>query len=71
LFHSKLLVYDLIYNPAQTLLLSEARRKGCAGVFNGLGMLLYQGVLAFKVWLDVQPPVEVMEEALRKVLTGT
>ena len=67
--HSKLIVYDLIYNPAETALLKEAKRKGCAGVFNGLGMLLYQGVLAFKIWLDAEPPIEVMEEALREVLT--
>ena len=62
-------VYDLSYNPAGTQLLKEAKRKGCAGVFNGLGMLLYQGVLAFKIWFDVEPPIEVMEEALREVLT--
>ena len=49
--------------------LKEAKRKGCDGVFNGLGMLLYQGVLAFKIWLDTEPPIEVMEEALREVLT--
>ncbi|MBL7091782.1 MAG: shikimate dehydrogenase [Candidatus Omnitrophica bacterium] len=66
--HPKLVVYDLVYNPAQTPLLREAKRKGCSGVFNGLGMLLYQGALAFKVWLDVEPPVAVMEQALREVL---
>ena len=69
-FHSKLLVYDLIYNPARTLLLSEAEKKGCAAVLNGLGMLLYQGALSFKVWLDVEPPIEIMERALREALTG-
>ncbi len=68
LLHPKLVVYDLVYNPAQTPLLREAKRKGCSGVFNGLGMLLYQGALAFKIWLDVEPPVEVMDEALREVL---
>lgn len=67
-FHPGLVVYDLIYNPAQTALLQEAKRKGCAAEFNGLGMLLYQGVLAFKIWLDVQPPVQAMERALRDIL---
>ena len=67
--HPKLVVYDLIYNPIQTPLLREAKRKGCSGIFNGLGMLLYQGVLSFKIWLDVEPPVQVMEEALREVLS--
>lgn len=69
--HPQLIVYDLIYNPAKTLLLQEAQRKGCRGVFNGLGMLLYQGVSAFQIWLDVEPPIEVMEQALREVLTKT
>jgi len=67
-FHRKLVVYDLVYNPTQTPLLREAKAKGCAGVFNGLGMLLYQGALAFKVWLEADPPVEIMEEALRGIL---
>lgn len=67
-FHRDLIVYDLIYNPAETALLREARRKGCTGVFNGLGMLLYQGVLAFKIWLEVEPPKQVMEKALREAL---
>lgn len=65
--HPRLIVYDLIYNPAETPLLREAKRKGCRGIFNGLGMLLYQGVFAFKIWLDVEPPVEVMEQALREM----
>lgn len=67
--HPKLVVYDLVYNPAQTPLLREAKRKGCTGVFNGLGMLLYQGVLSFKIWLEVEPPIQIMEQALREVLT--
>lgn len=66
--HAKLVVYDLIYNPAETPLLAQAKRKGCAGIFNGLGMLLYQGAMAFKIWLEVEPPIEVMEQGLRKML---
>ena len=68
-FHKKMIVYDLIYNPTQTSLLIEAKARGCAA-FNGLGMLLYQGVLAFKLWMDVDAPVESMDRALRNVLTG-
>ncbi|MBN2097067.1 MAG: shikimate dehydrogenase [Candidatus Omnitrophica bacterium] len=69
LLERNLVVYDLVYNPAQTPLLRAAKSKGCSGVFNGLGMLLYQGVLAFKIWLDVEPPVEVMQNALTQMLT--
>jgi shikimate dehydrogenase len=70
-FHSKLVVYDLIYNPAKTVLLQEARRQGCSAVFNGLGMLLYQGALAFKIWLGVEPPIKIMDEALRGILSAS
>jgi len=53
LLHSNMLVYDLIYNPMETPLLKMAREAG-AQVSNGLGMLYYQGVLAFQHWANVQ-----------------
>jgi shikimate dehydrogenase len=53
LLHGDMLVYDLIYNPPETSLLKSAKRKG-ASISNGLGMLYYQGVLAFQHWANVQ-----------------
>jgi len=53
LFHSDMLVYDLIYNPMETTLLKIAGEAG-AQVSNGLGMLYYQGVLAFQHWANIQ-----------------
>jgi len=55
-------VCDLIYGT--TPLLVEAAKKGCVTV-DGLGMLLWQGVLAFELWTGKRPPVEVMRNALR------
>jgi len=55
------IVCDLIYK--QTPLLEAAQAKGCTTV-NGLGMLLWQGVLAFELWTKLTPPVEVMRTAL-------
>jgi shikimate dehydrogenase len=52
-FHSKMFVYDVIYNPEETLLLKEAKERG-ADVSNGLGMLYYQGVLAFQHWANIE-----------------
>lgn len=60
-------VYDLIYNPAQTKLLRLARDKGC-GFSNGLGMLLYQGMLSFEKWTGKNAPQEVMRRALEEKL---
>ena len=68
LLHSNILVYDLIYNPKETLLLKMAKVKG-AQTANGLGMLFYQGVLAFQHWAGVQIQDKVknkMREALEE-----
>lgn len=45
------LVYDLVYNPAETLLLQRAKSRGCA-VKNGLEMLHLQAEAAWEIWQD-------------------
>ncbi|MGC2063067.1 MAG: shikimate dehydrogenase [Thermodesulfovibrionales bacterium] len=57
----KHVVCDLIYR--KTPLLANAEKQGCIAV-DGLGMLLYQGVLAFELWTSATAPVEVMKKAL-------
>jgi len=42
-------VYDLIYNPAETLLLREAREAGCE-TLGGFEMLVAQAGLQFELW---------------------
>ncbi|MBI4822766.1 MAG: shikimate dehydrogenase [Nitrospirae bacterium] len=55
------IIGDLIYK--ETPLLKKAGRKGCR-TFNGLGMLLWQGVFAFELWTGVKPPHELMRKSL-------
>lgn len=43
------LVYDLIYNPAETVLLQRAEERGCA-TKNGLEMLHLQAEAAWQIW---------------------
>lgn len=43
------LVFDLIYNPEETVLLSRANDRGCA-TKNGLEMLYLQADAAWKIW---------------------
>lgn len=45
------LVSDLIYNPDKTMLLRKAESLGLT-TLNGLGMLIYQGILADEIYLD-------------------
>jgi len=59
-------VCDLIYK--ETPLLRAAATAGCR-TLDGAGMLLWQGVLAFEIWTDVKPPVEIMKEALYRTMS--
>lgn len=59
---------DIIYNPATTRFMELARAQG-ARAFNGLKMLLYQGVSAFELWNDVKVTKEqadIVYEAMKK-----
>jgi shikimate dehydrogenase len=65
------LVCDLVYNPPETKFLKAAKEKG-AKRLSGLGMLLYQGVIAFEIWTGVKAPVGVMKNALtRQIIERT
>lgn len=56
-----LIVTDTIYSPPKTALLEMAEEVGCTTV-NGLGMLFFQGVAAFKLWMGVDMPIEHMKK---------
>jgi shikimate dehydrogenase len=62
-------VYDMIYRPAQTLLLQSAKAAGCRTA-NGIGMLLYQGAKALEIWTGQPAPIDVMRKALEKNVYG-
>ena len=47
--HEDMLVVDLVYNPRETCLLKAAKEAG-AKTLDGLGMLIYQGIEAFRLW---------------------
>jgi shikimate dehydrogenase len=53
-------VFDVIYNPRETQLVKAAKAVG-ATTLNGLGMLLYQGVEAFRLWTGQEMPVAIIK----------
>ena len=60
-------VYDIIYTPAETRFLREARSHGHEAV-NGEEMLAGQGAEALRLWTGIEPDISKMQEALRAAL---
>lgn len=60
-----LVVYDLVYNPIQTALLTFTKSQGNLAL-SGLGMLVYQAALAFEAWTGKKPSVQTMESAVKR-----
>lgn len=60
-FHPKLVVADVVYNPEETLLLRQAKDAGCKCI-GGKGMLLWQGVSAFRLFTGRDMPLEEVRE---------
>ncbi len=56
-FRPGLVVADAVYNPEETRLLREAKEAGCTCI-SGKGMLLWQGVSAFKLYTGKDMPVK-------------
>ena len=61
-FRPDLVVCDVVYNPEETRLLREAREADCAKTIGGKGMLLWQGVAAFRLYTGMDMPVEEVKE---------
>lgn len=64
---SELVVADVIFNPPQTRLLRDAAERGCKTI-DGLGMLVNQAVIGFKIWTGVDPDADLMRDALEEFL---
>ena len=56
-------VYDIVYQPRETVLLREAKQRGCQ-IVEGIGMLVHQGAASFRIWFGREPDVEVMFNTL-------
>lgn len=70
LLRAGLRVYDLVYNRPYTQLVKDANSAKCHAV-TGLGMLLYQGAIAFEIWTGKKAPVAEMKKALKLSLEDT
>ena len=62
-FRPELIVVDVPYSPLETKMRKMAKEAGCK-TMNGLGMMLFQGAAAFKLWTGKEMPIDHMKEVL-------
>ncbi len=63
----ELVVADVVFNPPETWLIRTAAQHGCKTI-DGLGMLVNQAVISFRIWTGVEPDATVMRDALEEFL---
>ena len=61
------LIYDIVYNPAKTILINEAQKRGLRTV-GGLDMLIYQAERAIEIWTGKTPDTKLMKIAALEAL---
>ena len=66
-FDARQVVADVVFQPVRTRFLREAAERGCK-TLDGLGMLVNQGVIGFRIWTGVEPDRAVMREAVEEFL---
>lgn len=67
-FRPGLVVMDCVYNPETTMMIREARDRGCR-VVNGVEMFIRQAAEQFKLFTGQEAPVEEMTAALRRQIS--
>ncbi|KRL97110.1 shikimate dehydrogenase [Liquorilactobacillus satsumensis] len=63
-FRKDMIVYDTVYAPRVTKLMTVAHAAGVKHVFNGLEMMLEQGAAAFNLWTGAKMPVDYIRKLL-------
>ncbi|MFK5923735.1 MAG: shikimate dehydrogenase [Verrucomicrobiota bacterium] len=58
-------IYDMVYSPSRTHLISQAENAG-ARAANGLSMLLHQGAISFEYWFNREAPLAAMRKGLEE-----
>ena len=63
-----LMVFDTVYTPETTMLIREARARGCH-VLTGVDMFVRQAAAQFKLFTGREPSLEYMRTVLRRALS--
>ena len=61
------LVFDTVYNPENTLLLKQARERGCATA-SGVDMFVRQAARQFEIFTGQDAPLDYMADTMRRAM---
>ncbi len=64
-------VFDLVYNPIDTMLLKKAKKEKAALSVSGIYMLVNQAAYSFYFWFNIMPQKEIIERVLKKIIKIT
>ncbi len=64
-----LAVMDIVYNPLETRLLKEAKKAGVKTLIGGVDMFVNQGAEALRIWLNIEPSLDLMKKVVLKGLS--
>lgn len=64
-----MVVFDTIYNPERTLLIKQARERGCKAI-TGVDMFVRQAARQFELFTGRAAPVDVMRDVLRRAISA-
>ena len=67
---SDIKLMDIVYTPLETRLMEEAKKAGVKTIIGGMEMFVNQGAEAERLWLDIEPPIELMREVVLGKLRG-
>lgn len=62
LLRAEMAVVDTVYNPLETRLIKDAKAAGCKAAIGGIGMLLWQGAAAFRLFTGKEMPFGEVKE---------
>ncbi len=60
-------IFDAVYNPIETKLIKDAKSIGCKTI-SGVSMLVHQGAQSLRIWLGIEPPIQIMKDAVMEKL---
>ena len=63
-FKKNLIVTDTVYAPRETVMMKQAKDAGCEKIYNGMSMMLFQALIAIKLYTGKDTPVDYMKEKL-------